>query len=690
MTDQPRDDRRRDVVLALAIALVGAAVFAPAVSGPWLVDDHPLIAENPYVHSFQHLARWFTTDFWNVSEQMVRFGHRMLYYRPLVTASYAIDWQLGGGTPLVFHIVNLVVHGAVAALAFVVLRRWIGAAWPAAVAAVLFAIHPTKAESVAWISGRTDVFCALFLLLATEGIARRLRGARGGLALEVAATVLAYLCKEQAVILPVFVAVEAWVAADRPAIDRGVVVRVVRRALPQGAIAIVYLVAHAIAFPLGSVRFGLVDHILVVLETLGRDAALVFAPHALSIQHGLVRLSDTSPVHVTSYIVIGAISTAALIAAAVAARRRAPVVTVGIAFYLVTLLPTSNVKLTGLYTLVSERFLYVPVLGLVLVAGAGLAAASATWARRGFVLAAAAALSLAMLSLGRARDFADEDGFWTRELQLHPESGAALQYVLRRRIEGHAQQIVDQLAARRGEAAGDVVFALDAMDALAPLVPDHDLATLHQFDAFCADLLARAKPTAVLSVYGVTIVLDMTSADLVAQPALKARVLAARADLAGRLGDDAAGQRFAREALAACPTCAASTTAAALAAARAGSYDQAAAALATGHAPEGVAAGIERARQAAARAAASQGQARLQARASELGALGVWGRAYDVMAPYVGNMPAFPHFAMGVAELAFRAGETVDAVFVLSSLMPADQLEPTLVGWASKMGWLAP
>src|SRR5436305_2326396 len=178
----------RTGVIVAAIAGIAVIVFSPSITGGWIWDDHPLIADNPYLHSWHHLPRWFTTDFWNVSEEVVRFASRILYWRPAVSASYALDWQLGGGSPVFFHVMNLAYHALAAVLAFVALRRWIGGAVvPAAAAAVLFAIHPAKTESVAWISGRTDILCLIAILVACEGIARRRRGdVRSGLAIEVA------------------------------------------------------------------------------------------------------------------------------------------------------------------------------------------------------------------------------------------------------------------------------------------------------------------------------------------------------------------------------------------------------------------------------------------------------------------------------------------------------------------------
>ncbi|MCP6335955.1 hypothetical protein NL449_28455, partial [Klebsiella pneumoniae] len=83
-----------------------------------------------------------STDFWDVNEEVVRYGDRLIYWRPAITASYAVDWQLGGGSTLLFHLSNTIIHAAVAALSFVVLRRWVGSTWAAFVAALLFAVHP--------------------------------------------------------------------------------------------------------------------------------------------------------------------------------------------------------------------------------------------------------------------------------------------------------------------------------------------------------------------------------------------------------------------------------------------------------------------------------------------------------------------------------------------------------------------
>ncbi len=696
----------RPAVLAAAAAIIAAVVFLPAIAGPWIYDDRPLIAENPYVHSLSWWPRWFVTDFWDVNEALIRFGARIVYWRPAVTASYAFDWQIGGGSPAWFHATNLAYHAGVAALSFVLLRRWIGSSLAAFAAAVLFVVHPTKAESVAWIAGRTDVLCMIAILVATLGIARRLEGRRWGLLLEITGTLAAYLCKEQAIVLPVFAGAQAWVSAGRPAIDLAAVRRIIRIALPQTAVAMGYLVIRASVLPIEATQIarplGFGDHAQAVLETMGRFVALTFAPHALSVQHGLVHFQNGHMLHSTSYVVVGAIGTVALIAAAVLARKRFPAATIGIAIYLLTLLPTSNLRYTEMQTLVSERFLYLPIFGLCFLVGAVLASVKGSWARAGYVLVAACSLMSAASALSRAADFTDEGQFWAREQRLHWDSREALTYQLRvahqeKRFESELQLLLElkQVFDRWDPiTADDVRLAYQLGETLSRLTPDADAATLGKIDQFYRDMLDPVKHTAELSVRGVHLAIATKDEAYARKLDLfRARTLSMRADLQGRLGNHDAAMELADQAQLLCRTCVTVFAKAALAYARAGHYDVATRIIddVVGAVPSETVTQIreilDKAQHARKMADATRGPEHLQARAYELAALELWGDAYAVLAPHKEAIKKAPRFATGFAELAFRAGHPDVARDVLAAVVPSSQIDDLLAEWARRMGW---
>jgi hypothetical protein len=695
----------RPIVLAIIVSVVAAGVFAPAISGGWLWDDHSLIANNPFVHSLRWWNRWMVTDFWDVNEEIVRFGHRMVYWRPLVTTSYGIEWQLGGGSPLLFHVMNLLWHAVVGVLAFVVLRRWIGVALPALAAALLFVVHPTKAESVAWIAGRTDVLCMVAMFVASQGIARRLRSQRFGLPLEIIGTIAAYMCKEQAIVLPVFAAVEGWVFAGRPALDLASARKIAWTAAPQFAVTVVYLAARAILLPIQAdatssqpLPFG--DHVLAVLDTFGRFFELTFVPHDLSVQQGLVHTSDGQLLHSMPHVIVGAVGLAVMAGAAVAARRRLPVVTLGIGLYVVTLLPTSNIRSTEMVTLISERFLYLPVLGLAWVVGALLARADRTWARRAGIVVAVAFVATSVLSFRRAQDYADDERFWARELRLHPDSNEARDFALGKAIERKqyraALALLLEIKTASDTYGRSYVHEMDHVIQLATLVgrltPDHDVADLRAIDRFCAQLLEPTSTLAELHVGDVAMSLS-TRPGSDPKGIFRARLLALRAELQGRLGDDRAAIGYAQQARAICSRCMTVVVIDAISHGRAGDFDRAfatldeVASLVQEKPVSDARAALEKARRAQTTAKIAQGPARLQAEASQFAALELWGRAYEVLAPYKEEIKKAPNVVLGFAELAFRAGETAVAREVLSVALPASEAEEKLEGWGRKMGW---
>ncbi len=183
----------RPGLLVAAVAVAAALPFVGALGGPFLWDDTHLIENNPRVHTLARISHFFTHSFFDTGSSPD--SHFLAYYRPLSHLSFATDWAIGGGNPAVFHATNLLLAMVVAGLAADGLMRWTRSTYPALFGALLFAWHPTKAESVAWISGRTDLLLAAFMLLACIARSTHLvrGGGRGGL--ELVATLLAYASK---------------------------------------------------------------------------------------------------------------------------------------------------------------------------------------------------------------------------------------------------------------------------------------------------------------------------------------------------------------------------------------------------------------------------------------------------------------------------------------------------------------
>ena len=91
-------------------------------------------------------------------------------FRPLGFASFAVEWKITGGKPTLFHADNLLLHVVVTLLFYLVLQKLLESVPHgtkiAFAAALLFAVHPIHTEAVAWITGRSELFAAAFVLAA--------------------------------------------------------------------------------------------------------------------------------------------------------------------------------------------------------------------------------------------------------------------------------------------------------------------------------------------------------------------------------------------------------------------------------------------------------------------------------------------------------------------------------------------
>ncbi|MFM7142386.1 MAG: hypothetical protein ACKO2K_10795, partial [Alphaproteobacteria bacterium] len=192
-------ERTRRAALAVAIlAAVVALAYGRAPGGAFVFDDHALVEENPLVR--ESPAR--------VGTLFGRDGEAAGWaYRPVRVLSYRVDHLLAGGLdPRVFHLSNVLWHLATTIALFFLARATIGSDPAALVAAALFAAHPLGSEAVAYVSGRRDLVCAFFGLLALGAWWRRISRPGSGIpALVLAASLglLALGAKETALVLPV-------------------------------------------------------------------------------------------------------------------------------------------------------------------------------------------------------------------------------------------------------------------------------------------------------------------------------------------------------------------------------------------------------------------------------------------------------------------------------------------------------
>jgi protein O-mannosyl-transferase len=445
--------------LGLALAAVVLA-YGAAVTGGFVWDDYTLIQEERLVTSPGRLDDYFGRFLWSGPLQASR-----AFYRPLITLSYAADYQLWDGRPAGFHLTNVVLHLLVTVLVWQLIRRagagggggdpagrgersggggdpagrgersggggdptagGRGPVWAALAAG--FALAPRLTESVAWISGRTDVAAAIGALGAM--VVHRPgpgRWERKGVA--AALLLFGLLCKEVAIAGTV--AVLALELCYRQASRERWHAPLLRAGPALAALALyagLRLRAGALdgTAPAGAAEFGWRTPGAVAMafaEAVGRYAVMLLDPFQPQVQMGMTGFPAPA------FCLLGAalVLLALLWIGRRAWTRRPPALTdqqwaalalgataLGLVVHLVPL----NVNAVA-----SDRFLYLPLAGLAIAAAP---AAARVWHRRPRQAALVASLlvgGFAVATTLRTLEWADELRLWRGAIrEAHPRN----------------------------------------------------------------------------------------------------------------------------------------------------------------------------------------------------------------------------------------------------------------------------
>jgi tetratricopeptide (TPR) repeat protein len=151
--------QRRFNILLVISGLVFLA-YSSSLPNGFVYDDVYHVKETPLIRDLTNVPKMFTTSVWESSS----FPTNQRYYRPLQVLSYTLNFALGGFKPFGYHLLNVLLHVANTLLVFTIVCLVSRHTFFAAAVALLFGLHPINSESVAWISGRTELLAAFFSL----------------------------------------------------------------------------------------------------------------------------------------------------------------------------------------------------------------------------------------------------------------------------------------------------------------------------------------------------------------------------------------------------------------------------------------------------------------------------------------------------------------------------------------------
>jgi len=202
------------VGLAIVLMLTFAA-YAPALRFQFVYDDWGQILQNPAVHSWRSVPHYFTSHVWEGFDPVGRGN----YFRPLFLLWLRINVALLGTKAWVWHLITILTHVLTTYLVYVLVRRVRMSREVAVVAALIFGLHPTHIEAVAWISGVTEPLLGILLLVSLITYISARHGGRSALlwgTVSVFSFALALLEKETAAVFPFFLLLYEWFYEQKP------------------------------------------------------------------------------------------------------------------------------------------------------------------------------------------------------------------------------------------------------------------------------------------------------------------------------------------------------------------------------------------------------------------------------------------------------------------------------------------
>jgi len=414
---------------AVIAAAAAVAVALPALANGFAYDDVWIVAQNPAVQTPGDLGHLLTATYWPVVE-----GQGILW-RPVTLAAFALQWAVGGGTPLVFHLVSVALAGLTAGLVALVAGALLGPAI-AVIAGLLFAVHPVHVEVTATVVGQAELWAAvgycgaaLAAWRASGEVTARRRGA--WIAVTVAAVLFGLGAKEHVVTFPLVLALVWW---RRAAVDGRPIREVFRQQAATGVAVVaaigLYVATRAVILGdltnAGGIATGLDpdspwQRLVVMLPVSLLWLRLLFLPVRLSADYGPQHLVPDATFGMTHALAIAI--WLLVLAVAWRYRGRSPAVTFGVGWFLATIAIVSNV-LAPLEVLLAERLLFLPSAGwAIAVAGPLVAWQRAPRARTLAVGAMAAVMiALGVRSALRAPVWRSNETLFAQMLREAPDS----------------------------------------------------------------------------------------------------------------------------------------------------------------------------------------------------------------------------------------------------------------------------
>jgi len=375
------------VSLGLVAVCIGLTGMIWLVFGQTLSHDFVNFDDDRYVYENSEVSRGLTLDGF---KWLLTHSHANLWH-PLTTLSHMLDCQLYGLKPAGHHFTNALLHNIGAILLFLVLTGMTGRIWRSAFVAAIFAIHPMRVESVAWVAERKDVLSGVFFMLTLAAYLRYTRAP--GIGNYVTMSVLVacgLMSKATFVTVPLVLLLldywplsERWKDEGRGIKSRAGWLKLAVEKIPllamSAAAAVATICVQKVTMPtldqlalLPRIKNAAVSLVAYLRQMFWPTDLAIFYPHPhdqLSVW--LVAASATLLIGITLVVIF--------------LRRGRPYLFVGWFWFLILIAPVSGIVQAGLQAR-ADRFTYLPHIGITIALTWLIAEATERWRNQRAIL----------------------------------------------------------------------------------------------------------------------------------------------------------------------------------------------------------------------------------------------------------------------------------------------------------------
>lgn len=395
------------VVLAVLVC------YTSSIQGKFLWDDNFIIRDNVFLRkfTFQNIYKIFTTDYGAGA------GTTYYFYRPFENFSHLIEYSLWHTNPFGYHLTSIFLHIFVVYAFYFLVFEVSGSHTVSKISSLLYAVHPIHTETVSYVSCRSNLLVTLFLVLASVFYIRMVKNNHVSIS-GYAATMLFFLfavfSKETGFIFPALVLVyhRCFTVKLQP-----------RLFAPMLFISVAYIGGRYLTIREAIGHFSPVSSLEKIpgfFESIVQYFRLLIVPLNQHADYGVKIFRIYHP-----GVWMGILVCLILCILAIKARRKKPLITFGIFWFFVSLLPTSNIHASAfkINFYMSEHWLYMPSMGIFLIFGyAYKKYIISRWNRWGWYAWGFAIAVYGLFTFRQNLYWSDPLIFYRRETTLNPDS----------------------------------------------------------------------------------------------------------------------------------------------------------------------------------------------------------------------------------------------------------------------------